>query len=70
MVEELKKDYRSLSYDPEKGFSNTNPLIEELTNVAQTKGVMVTKDYEDMEVYVDGVRDCAYLPKDYKATGE
>ena len=69
-VEELKKDYRSLSYDPEKGFSNTNPLIEELTNVAQTKGVMVTKDYEDMEVYVDGVRDCAYLPKDYKATGE
>ena len=69
-VEDLKKEYKKLEYDEEKGFSNKDPLMEEITNVAQTKGVMVTKYNEDMEVFVDGVRECVYLPKQYKAGGE
>ena len=69
-IEELKKNFRSLEYDSEKGFSNKDPLIDEITSVAQTKGVMATRYYQDMEYYVDGVRDCVYLPKHYKANGK
>ena len=61
--EELQKKYSHLSYSKENGFSNNAPSIDDFTQVAQTKGVNVSKGPEDTDYYINGVSESIYIPK-------
>ena len=67
-VAELQKEYKNLTHDEKTGFKNNDPSIRDITLVAQSHGVHVTKDQDDMDIIVDGVVESAYLPKNASIT--
>ena len=63
-IADIQKEYKNLIINENGEYENKDPQVDEITMVAQTKGVNLSKSPKDMKLKIDGMKEGIYLSKD------